>query len=465
MQQRILPPWTYMIFEPYESISPRGANMLQKSLRQQGFAALCVAIAVALRFVIALFWPDIQTFVTYYPAILIATLVYGLPAGISATLLGAAAGWWLFARPVHSFYVLFYLLSSAVIVWAAGRHRMLVQQLRTEVSLREIAQESNARLATLVAQSPDAIISCAPDATINTWNSGAEKLFGYTAAEAAGRPMVTLVPDDKRQEVEKIIFPPLRSGATATFETILITKAGERVPVSIAAGPIRDMNGHIIGACATIRDIRERAQHQQQMQIVMQEMSHRARNLLTNVLAMVHKISHQADDFKQFKTQFAERLQALARSHDVLVERNWSSVPMEELARVQLSPFQEVDGVRLTTSGPDVVVKAKAAEQIGLCLHELATNAAKYGALSAPTGAVTIEWRVDTNGDREQCFRLTWREQGGPAVTKPTRSGFGNLVTHRLVPEMLHGKASLEFAPEGITWKLVCPAAEVVSVD
>ena len=137
---------------------------------------------------------------------------------------------------------------------------------------------------------------------------------------------------------------------------------------------------------------------------------------------------------------------------------------MEELARIQLSPFQEVDGVHLTTSGADVLVNSTAAEQIGLCLHQLGTNAAKYGALSVPTGAVTIEWRVDTNGDHEQCFRLTWRERGGPAVTKPTRTGFGNLVTQRIVPETLHGKASLEFAPEGMTWNLVCPVAEVVSV-
>ena len=120
-------------------------------------------------------------------------------------------------------------------------------------------------------------------------------------------------------------------------------------------------------------------------------------------------------------------LEALANSHDALVERNWSGVPMQELVRVQLTPFQEIDGVRVRTSGPDIVINAKAAEQLGLCLHELATNVVKYGALSVPTGTIAIQWGLEVDEKQDQRFCLIWRERGGPPVATPIRTGFGSL--------------------------------------
>ena len=138
---------------------------------------------------------------------------------------------------------------------------------------------------------------------------------------------------------------------------------------------------------------------------------------------------------------------------------------MQELVRVQLAAFQEIDGVRVTIGGPDIVVNAKAAEQLGLCLHELATNAAKYGALSVPTGTVSIQWRVDAESGQEQSFSFMWRERGGPPVTMPTHTGFGSLVLQRLAAGTLNGKACKDFTPEGVTWMLACPATAVVAVQ
>ena len=138
---------------------------------------------------------------------------------------------------------------------------------------------------------------------------------------------------------------------------------------------------------------------------------------------------------------------------------------MRELVRVQLAAFQEIDGVRVKMNGPDIVVNAKAAEQLGLCLHELATNAAKYGALSVPTGTVSIEWQVEAEGGQEQSFRFIWRERGGPPVTMPTHTGFGSLVLQRLAAGTLNGKACKDFTAEGITWMRACPATAVVAVQ
>ena len=446
--------------------------MDRKVVQQHGFAAFCVAVATTLRYLLGLLWPDIIVFATYYPAILVATLVCGVPAGITATLLGAVSAWWLFISPTHQFIPLepanavsfvLYFLSSAVIVWAAGRYRMIVERLHSEMMEREKGQKNNARLAALVDQSPDAIISLTPGMAIETWNEGAERLFGYSAAEAVGRPPSILAPAEKQGAVQEVLAR-LRAGESITTETVRLTKTGERMPVSIAAAPIRAPGGRIIGF-SLIGGISERVRHEEQMQVVMYELSHRAKNLLAVIMAVANQMGQRSKSFEEFLTRFSDRLQAFAASHDALVERNWSGVPMQELVRVHLTPFQEVDGVRVTMSGPDIVVNAKAAEQLGLCLHELATNAAKYGALSVSTGTVSIEWRVDAKDGQEQSFRLIWRERGGPPVTKPTHTGFGSVVLQRLAAGTLKGKASKDFAPEGITWTLACPATAVVAVQ
>ncbi len=329
---------------------------------------------------------------------------------------------------------------------------------------RQRAQKNDARLAALVAQSPDAIVSLTAGMAIETWNKGAERLFGYSAAEAVGQPLSILAPEEKQHEVREVLSR-LHKGETINLESVRLTKAGERVPVSIASAPVRTPSGRIIGFSSIVRDISDRIRHQEQMQVVMHELSHRAKNLLAIVAAIANQMGQRSGSFEEFQARFTERLQAFAASHDALVERNWSGVPIQELIRVQLMPFLEIDGVRVKTNGPDIIVSAKAAEQLGLCLHELATNAAKYGALSVPTGTVSVEWRLEGHGGEEQFFKLIWRESGGPPVTKPTHTGFGSLVLQRLVGGALSGKAEKDFAPKGITWTLACPAAEVIAAQ
>jgi PAS domain S-box-containing protein len=326
----------------------------RKVVQRHAFAVLCVAVATTLRYPLGLLWPGIIVFATYYPAVLVATLVCGVPAGITATLLGAVSAWWLFIPPTHQFIpiepasavsIILYLLSSAVIVWAAGRYRMIVERLHSELIEREKGQKNNARLAALVTQSPDAIVGLTPGMVIETWNKGAERLFGYSAAEAVGHPPSILAPVEKQDEVQEVLAR-LRAGESITIETVRLTKAGERVPVSIAAAPVRAPDGRIIGYSSIIRDISERIRHQEQMQIVMHELSHRAKNLLAIVLAIANQMGQRSKTFEEIQARFTDRLQSFAASHDALVERNWSGVPMRELVRVQLAAFQEIDGVR-----------------------------------------------------------------------------------------------------------------------
>ena len=170
---------------------------------------------------------------------------------------------------------------------------------------------------------------------IETWTEGAERLFGYSAAEAVGRPPSILAPAEKQGAVQEVLAR-LRAGESITTETVRLTKTGERVPVSIAAAPIRAPGGRIIGFSLIGRDIGERVRHEEQMQVVMYELSHRARNRLAVIMAVANQMGQRSKSFEEFLTRFSDRLQAFAASHDALVERNWSGVPMQELVRVQL---------------------------------------------------------------------------------------------------------------------------------
>ena len=404
-----------------------------KAWRPYGFAVVCVAVATALRLMLGLIWPDILIFATYYPAVLIAALACGVSSGAVTAILGAIAAWWFFIPPAHHLFpisgssaagITVYLACSVLIVWAAGRRRTLVLQLRREMTEREKAQRDSAQLAMLVTQSPDAIFSVNLDGTIATWNPGAAALFGYTAAEAIGRRADILVPDDKREEFEDAIAR-VRSGRPVELETERLAKSGERIAVDILGGPLRDGAGTIIGTGVAARDIRERKRHQHEMQIVLHELSHRAKNLLSVVSAMANQTALGCESFKDFQPRFAARLQALARSHDVLVERDWKGVPMNELISVQLAPFQEIGSGRIIATGPGVIIAAKPAEQIGLCLHELATNATKYGAWSTPTGTVEISWEVAGHRisiDLARARRPSGREAGAHRLWKPRSS-------------------------------------------
>jgi two-component sensor histidine kinase len=161
----------------------------------------------------------------------------------------------------------------------------------------------------------------------------------------------------------------------------------------------------------------------------------------------------------EFREKFMQRLQGLAASHELLVNRNWQGASLADLVRDQLSPFAEVGGTRLNMTGPDILVSPETAEAIGLALHELATNAVKYGALSVPIGQVTVFWALERHGTEKHGtephrLRLNWVEQNGPLVAAPTRKGFGRLVFEEITAKRLNGEIVTDFAPTGLNWQL-----------
>jgi two-component sensor histidine kinase len=203
-------------------------------------------------------------------------------------------------------------------------------------------------------------------------------------------------------------------------------------------------------------DITERKAQEDNLRFIMGELSHRTKNLLSVVQAMASQTARYSATFADFEERFLGRLRALSQSHDLLVSQNWTGAPLRDLILAQLMPFVE-DKTRVQAEGPSIFLRAEAAQSLGIILHELATNASKYGALSVPAGKIVIRWELAARS-----VRLTWRETNGPPVRPPEHPGFGQIVIERMACDMFGDTARLELLPTGVCWKASIPESLIV---
>ena len=192
----------------------------------------------------------------------------------------------------------------------------------------------------------------------------------------------------------------------------------------------------------------------------MRELTHRSKNLLAVIQAMARQTARHAGSTKMFLDQFSARLQALATSHDLLIQESWYGVSLSELVRSQLEHYLDRNGQQISIEGIPVVLKPEVAQNLGLALHELATNALKYGALSVPTGHVSVRWRriFDRAGE---AVEIVWTETGGPQVSAPQRRGFGSLVIERNLARSLDAEVDLTFPHSGAQCRIVIPGTQL----
>jgi two-component system CheB/CheR fusion protein len=330
-----------------------------------------------------------------------------------------------------------------------------------DLSEMKAAQQASSHLASIVQSSDDAIISVDLDWTITTWNVGAERLFGYSAAEAIGMSVTKLLPPDRESEEPGILLRVRAGEHIDHYETVRRRKDGGLVDVMLTVSPVRNAEGNIVGISKITHDISERKRAEQNLAVVMHELSHRSKNLLSIIGAMAQQTARQSPSVETFLSRFAARIQGLAKSHDLLTQQNWTGARLESLVLQQLMPFGGGDVGRLEASGPSVTVGTDAAQTIGLALHELGTNASKYGAWSVEKGKVVLVWKIEPiNG--EPRFRMSWREFGGPDVVAPKQSGFGRILIENVTAQKLKGTSKLAFAEAGVTWTLDAPAEAVI---
>ena len=303
-------------------------------------------------------------------------------------------------------------------------------------------------LASIVESGDDAIFGTNLDGIITSWNKGAERLFGHSAEEAIGQPAAILIPPERRRE-EYAILSQIRQGDRVDHcETIRRRKDGTLIDVSLTISPIRGAGGKVVGGSGIARDISERKRSEAQIAVLSREAEHRAKNLLANVKAMV-RLS-QSDTLDGLKKAIEGRIDALANVHSLFVRSRWTGAELRSLVEQELSPYAGGGGMRTLINGPAVVLKPDAAQAMAMALHELATNAAKYGALSAATGQVRVEWSYVEDGQ----LVCRWTEAGGPLITPPTRRGFGTSVLETMIRDGLKGRVRLDWRAEGLACEI-----------
>jgi PAS domain S-box-containing protein len=297
-------------------------------------------------------------------------------------------------------------------------------------------EEDSRWLAAIIESSNDAILSTNLDGLITSWNKSAERIYGYLAEEAIGKPNLVLVPPERHGEEQALLARIRRGERVDHYETVRRRKDGCLIDVSLTISPVKDLDGKIIGASKIAHDISERKRSEAHIAILAREAEHRAKNILASVKAAVH-LSH-SDTPEGLKRIIEGRIQALANVHKLFVETHWVGADVRNIVTEELSPYgHERDG-RAKIEGPNLVVEPSVAQAIAVTMHELTTNAAKYGALSVATGCVQIEWSRLPD-DR---FVLHWTESDGPSVEAPASRGFGMRVMER---SPLNQKARLAF--------------------
>lgn len=309
-----------------------------------------------------------------------------------------------------------------------------------------------ARLSAIVASSDDAIISKSRDGVITSWNAAASRIYGYEDHEVIGKPITIIIPPELHQEELDILAKIRRGDRVDHYETVRITKDGRRIDVSLTVSPILDRLGRVVGASKVSRDITERKRNEQIQRLLVRELNHRVKNTLATVQAIATQTIRSAKSPNEFLGNFQGRLQALARVHEMLTNTSWQGAAIEDLIREQLLFDSDADE-RINLNGPNVVLNPQAALHLALILHELGTNARKYGALSVSQGTLELRWTVR---DHAGVLLLDWKESGGPLVRPPERRGFGSPLIERSLDAQA-GKVLLNFEPEGVTCEIVLP--------
>ena len=318
-----------------------------------------------------------------------------------------------------------------------------------ETKLRDTSRNLEATLATAP------IVVFGQDRELRyTWFKGTA--LGQSAEWFIGKRDREILPDHDSEDIISNKKAVLETGQPRHFET-QVGAGGARRWYDVRCEATRDGDGAIDGLVAVAIDVTDRKAREAHVRLLMRELAHRSKNTLAVVQAMARQTAANTPDPAQFIEKFSNRLLALAATHSILVEDNWKEASMQDLVRLQLGHYEELMGKQIVLGGPPLALPVDAAQSIGLALHELATNSAKYGALSTPSGRVEVTWASKAGAAGEPEASVAWTESGGPPVSPPTRMGFGRNVIERMVARALGGTVDLQYPVEGLRWRVTFP--------
>ncbi len=290
------------------------------------------------------------------------------------------------------------------------------------------------------------------DLVIQSWNPGAERLYGYTAREITGRTEYDLCPEDDRVALAALQREVKECGCALSADAIRRRKNGGLLNVIFSLAPLQDGDGKFSGYAAIAYDITERKTQEKMRQLLLDELNHRVKNTLAMVESIAHFTVQQSRGLEDFGPAFSGRLHALARAHNILTATSWQRADLLTLVKSQLmlGDFKEE---RYLYQGPDIHLEPQAAVNLALVLHELNTNASKHGALTAKSGRVSLAWETSDGG---RSLQLQWVETGGPAVAPRSRRGFGSLIIEQSLIGV-DGQATMRFEVAGLICDIRLP--------
>jgi PAS domain S-box-containing protein len=314
----------------------------------------------------------------------------------------------------------------------------------------------------IIESSEDAILSKDLNGVILSWNVSAQRLFGFTAEEAVGKPITIIIPVDRLDEEPVILGKITRGERIEHFETVRQRKDGTLVDISLTISPIRNSRGKVVGASKIARDITDLRRARDRQHLLLREMSHRVKNLFALSGSIVGLSARLATSPQELAESTRARLAALARAHALTFSYGFGQAApepttLQSLVRTIVAPFDEAGQSRIVLSGIDVGVSGSAVTSLALLLHEFATNAAKYGALSADTGSIKVVFEEE--GDS---IVVRWTEHGGPPVAAPSASlGFGEVLSRIAASDQLGGEIVRDWRREGLAIRLSVPRSRL----
>ena len=295
------------------------------------------------------------------------------------------------------------------------------------------------------------------------YTSISNPILGREMHEIIGHTDDDVIPAESRPAIDAIKGEALTSGVAKGGEVRVHFRGSVRW-LDLHIEPLRDVEGSLIGLTGAAVDITDRKEGEAHLRLLMRELTHRSKNLLAVIQAMARQTARHSGTIESFLDHFSARLQGLARSHDLLVQEGWHGASLLELIRTQLGHYLDQAQPQISVEGPAILLRPEAAQSLGLALHELATNAAKYGALSGPDGRVSITW-TRRAAEEGAGVEIIWNEKGGPDVAQPTNRGFGTLVIERNLSQSLDAEVELSFEPGGVRCRIVVPLAQLYSTQ